>query len=518
MHSKMDSITMKKGSQSTRLKQRPLLKKSGLSFILVTMILAITSCGESSKSVTTSAENANKFERLRSTLNAELFKNEAVAVSIAIYQNGEVVFAEAFGDKVQGGSEVATKDTLFQLGSTTKMFTALATAQLAEQNVVHLDESLLDALEGKINLSQTQQPEWQNITLRHLITHQSGLSDNYRCPASGLMNFAQTTYPAENPQMNPAGKFWNYSNSNYCYLGAIIEQKTQTPYADIMQQRVFQPLSMTRTTMSPTTLVKDGDFALGKGYIVVEGEKVPGFATELEQIEFDSLPSGGYTWSTPSEILKMADFLMHGNADVLSDELRLEMTSPHIELRSPRSNSYGYGIIIGEGFKDNDTWHPVKIWYHGGNTGAYTHKFWVLPESNVAVSIMSSGLYDNFTDSMVAALKSVTDLPTSENIPEVPVASDLFEQHVGVYQLGTDQTPFGLMEVRLEEGELMINIPEFNENATGYNTILKPLYGSTFSFEFDEQVLRITFIPDKENGPSKYIRHRIFVGVRIEGM
>ena len=94
---------------------------------------------------------------------------------------------------------------------------------------------------------------------------------------------------------------------------------------------------------------------------------------------------------------------------------------------------YGYGIFVDDGFMYNDQWVAEKLWQHGGNTLAFTHIFWILPEKNIAVSIMSSGAYNDFLPSMVAALSSVTDLPEAQATPYAPSNPSEYAKHEGVY-------------------------------------------------------------------------------------
>ncbi|MDU0356211.1 serine hydrolase domain-containing protein [Paraglaciecola aquimarina] len=130
--------------------------------------------------------------------------NNAAAVSIAIYQDGNVVFAEAFGEKVRGGGQAVTPDTLFQMGSTTKMFTGIATMQLVQQSLLGTHDKLVNTLPD-IQYPASQALTWQDINIHHLLTHQSGLFDRYigSDESRHLVEYMTTSYPQQNRQMNP---------------------------------------------------------------------------------------------------------------------------------------------------------------------------------------------------------------------------------------------------------------------------------------------------------------------------
>lgn len=452
------------------------------------------------------------FEILRTTAKSQLAGSVAPAVSIAIYKDGEVVFAEAFGKKIKNGSSDVDVNTLFQLGSTTKMFTALGALRLVDNDSLGLDSTLLEEL-PEIQLDDEQRAGWQQINVHHLMTHQGGFEDfvDWENNSDILQDFALSTYPGEFDQMNPAGIFWNYSNPNWSYLGAIIERETSLTFQQAMEQTVFEPLGMTRTTMEESSVIDDGNYALGAGMIINDGSSEEGYATQLSEIHkgLFSTPAGSYTWSTPSEVLKMADFLMHGNTDVLGDELRTAMVSPQVDIKAVVPLDYGYGIFISEGFGSRTNWYPIKRWDHGGNSLAYTSQFWVLPEENIAVAILSSGEDTDFDNTMMAALRSVMTLPTTEQAPVKPVATDLFEDHTGRYE-----GFFGILDVYIDNEELHISLPGYDAEGIGYNSQLEALGGSVFKVTVDGENSEVTFIPEVEGGISTYIKNRGWVAVR----
>jgi CubicO group peptidase (beta-lactamase class C family) len=480
--------------------------------------ICLTACGGSSSSqplvqpvVLEEAVVEDSFESLRSTAKQQLAASIAPAMSIAIYKDGEIVFAEAFGTKQADGLEAADSNSLFQLGSTTKMFTALASLQLVEDNNLALDSRLLEIL-PEMEISQDKAEGWQEINIRHLLTHQGGFEDfvDWENDGIDLLSFALSNYPSEFDQMNPAGLFSNYSNPNYSYLGAVIQQISLMPYEDVMKQNVFFPLGMSRTTMKKEDVFNDGNYALGSGGILRNGGFVIGNADSLDNI-YQGLfgkPAGSYTWSTPSEVLKMAEFLINGNNEILSDELRQEMTLAQVDLKLEIPIDYGYGLILSDGI-DADNWYPVKNWSHSGNTETYSSEFLVLPEENIAVSILSSGRDTDFYETLKAALDSVMTLPAATAAPIRPVETELFNNHVGRYVDVED-----VVDITLENNQVRIDISSLNDGGIDYNPLLEPVGGSVFRFTEGTNEHYLTFIPEVEGESSIYIRQREFVLIR----
>jgi CubicO group peptidase (beta-lactamase class C family) len=467
-------------------------------------------CGNSK----TDSENSppvsgdNQFTVLRNTIENDLGNNNAVAVSIAIYKDGEVVFAEAFGEKAKDSGETVTPETLFQLGSTTKMFTALATLQLTQEGLLSMDDKLVNTMPN-IQYPSVQALTWQDISIDDLLTHQSGLPDTYigTDSNSSLVEYMSSGYPQQNMQNNPPGIFYNYSNPSWSYLGAVVEQITQTPYIEHMQQNIFEPMGMTRTWMDRSKVVADGNYALG-----FQANGSGGiFLSDINQIPLDFVvsPAGSETWSTPTQQLKMAEFLLNGNTDILSAELQSEMTTAKVSIEfAGLPLHYGYGIYVDDGFQYNEQWYPEKVWQHAGNTLAYSSAFWILPEKNIAVSILSSGRTDDFSATMIAALEAVTELPQAQSEPIIPSDSSEYYKHVGTYT-----SPVATIIVTEVNNELHISIPEMDEANFPYEDKLTPIGDKTFIFVAEEAAL-VTFMPAIEGDESVYFVTRDVVGIK----
>ncbi|MBB1488981.1 serine hydrolase [Oceanospirillum sediminis] len=478
----------------------------------VTILAVLLSACNGSNNNDPANTTEGKTQHLRTVAQQDLSANPASAVSVAVYKDGEVVFAEAFGSKNSAG-ESPTATTLFQIGSTTKMFTAMSVLQQVEQGKLQLNQTLTEALPGLL-YPDAQSENWQQINLHHLLTHQTGLPDTYEGMTEGdeLTGYMRDRYPTENPMINPPGRFYNYSNPAWSYLGAVTEYQTTLPYAEYMEQSVFQPLGMGRTTMNQNTVRQDGDYALG---VTLGSALVPVVpVNELSDIDDIpvAIPAGSYTWSTPTEVLKMADFLLEGNEQVLSDELRQQITQPHVSQNfAGLPLDYGYGIMVSDGFFYQEQWYPVKLWEHGGNTYEYTSMFWILPEQKAAVSILSSGPYNDFTPTMFAALDMVAELPEAETMPVTPVDSAALSRFAGRYEIEGEW-----VYVTEQDGQLTFSVPFLDNNNVPYVPQLMHIGGDSFLTQLAGQEMVFTFLPDQPDGEIVYLTSRYLVGIRSD--
>ena len=481
-----------------------------ISTLFLVFGLLACSSSDSDKENPPPVADPDQFKALQQVIESDLQENNAVAVSVAIYHQGKIVYAEAFGEKVKDSGEPVTPNTLFQLGSTTKMHTGLATLQLIQQGQLNLEDKLVHILPD-IQYPDEQMSGWQDVNIQHLLTHQGGFRDTYvgADADSSLVEYMTLTYPQQNPQMNRPGIFYNYSNPNWSYLGAVIEHLSQTPYVEHMKQSVFAPLGMQRTTLGRSQVVVDGDYALGFQSIGEEEMLLEDISQIAETPSI--LPAGSETWSTPTEQLKMAEFLLNGNSNILTDQLRSEITKPQVDIEfAGLPQNYGYGIYTDEGFMHDDQWYPEKVWHHAGGTYAHTSLFWILPEKDIAVSIMSSGYANDFEASMIAALNSVIDLPAPVEVPFAPSVSGEYEKHEGTY-IADSLT----IIVNQENDGLTISMPELDANDIPYENTLYPVGDTTFAAAIDNEELLLTFLPESEGGESVYLRHRNLVGIKV---
>ncbi|GAC14744.1 serine hydrolase domain-containing protein [Aliiglaciecola lipolytica] len=479
--------------------------------IFLTAIL--TACGGSNSNEPSPNPNPSpdQFAQLRSTIEQGLSNNNTAAISIAIYKGGDVVFAEAIGEKVKGSGEPVTTDTLFQLGSTTKMFTAVSTLQLIELGSIALDDKLVSVL-PQIQYTSNQTLDWQGIEIQHLLTHQSGLRDSGLQSNEELQTYMKAVYPQQSGLMNPPGQFHNYSNPNWSYLGAIIEELSGLGFDEYIKMNVFDDLGMTRSAVGRSGAEVDGNYALG--YQALDPSEDGTFVTDINQIPetIAGHPAGTETWSTPTEQLKMAEFLLNGNESILDSSLREQLTTAHVsEDLGGLPMNYGYGIYVDEGFQNDGAWYPVRNWNHGGNTLSYTSVFYVFPDSDIAISIMSSGAFNDLAPTLLAALDAVSTLPAPEALPLIPNDPTKYVKHEGIYT--TENFTF---IIEAEGNNLTIAIPELDSmpEPIPYERELQHFGDDTFFAEIGGEVSYLTFIPIETDGESVYIRNRELVAIK----
>lgn len=178
-------------------------------------------------------------------------------VALAVVRDGAVSTTRTYGLANLELEVPVTADTVFELGSVTKQFTAVAVMMLVEEGRIGLDDGIAKHLPDV--------PEkWRPITVRHLLTHSSGIQEYLAVPglpdqvhAAGREQIARMFYERLRLEFGP-GETWSYSNSGYLLLGNIIERVSGQPYWQFLRERVFVPLGMTATRSSePRALIRN---------------------------------------------------------------------------------------------------------------------------------------------------------------------------------------------------------------------------------------------------------------------
>lgn len=264
---------------------------------------------------------------------AEMQRQRLPGVSLAVVKHGQVILAKGYGYANLEHNVPVRPETIFQSGSIGKQFTATAVMMLVEQGRVGLDE--------KISKYLGQVPDsWQNITVRHLLTHTSGLTDypedfDFRrdYTEDELLKRAQAIRPDFKP-----GEKWQYSNLGFLTLGVLIHRVTGQFYGDFLQEHVFKPLGMTTTR------------------IISEAEIVPNRAAGYHLVKNEIK---NQDWVSPSlnttadgalyfTVLDMAkwDAALYG--DRLLKRSSLEQMWTPVRLNNNKTYDYGFGWSLAQ--------------------------------------------------------------------------------------------------------------------------------------------------------------------------
>ncbi len=260
---------------------------------------------------------------------AERTRQRIPGLSIAILRGDSVVLARGFGDANVELHVPASDSTIYQSGSVGKQFTATAVVMLAEQGKLSLDDPITRFLpEGP--------PAWRTITIRHLLTHTSGIPDYADSTMDWRRDYSEdelVPLVARRPLLFVPGERWSYSNTGYLLLGIITHRASGVFYGDFLRDHVFQPLGM-RTTR-----------------IISEADIVPNRAAGY-QLVHDTLKN--QDWVSPSlnttadgalyfTVRDLAQWAIALNHERVPSAAGLELSWSPVRLNNGGTFPYGFG-------------------------------------------------------------------------------------------------------------------------------------------------------------------------------
>ena len=233
-------------------------------------------------------------------------------------------------------------DTLFNLGSMNKMFTAVAVLQLVEQGEVSVDDTLASIWPEYPNRAVAEQ-----VTIHQLLTHTSGLGDTftaefaedpnrYRSNADFLPLFVD-----QPPAFEP-GTSVGYSNAGFVVLGLIVEQISGQDYYDYVREHVFRPAGMGRTD-SYALDEEIPDLAMGYTTKDFDGRETGVVAANAPLMPGRGFAAGG-GYSTCGDLFRFSTALLGHR--LLTLEVTTQLLEPRVELAP--GVSQGYGFLIGD--------------------------------------------------------------------------------------------------------------------------------------------------------------------------
>jgi CubicO group peptidase (beta-lactamase class C family) len=188
-------------------------------------------------------------EQVEAYVKSQLTKRHIPGMSVAVVYKGRIVLARGYGFANVELSVPATAETVYMIGSITKHFTAAGLMLLVEDGRIALDDTITSYLPDIPSVPA-------QVTVRHLLTHTSGIIDHTEIP--GSVAFArQDRLPREvvkdalaRPLQFKPGEQFSYSNTNYFLLGMIIERINRSSFGPYLTKRIFGPLQMKATRMN----------------------------------------------------------------------------------------------------------------------------------------------------------------------------------------------------------------------------------------------------------------------------
>jgi CubicO group peptidase (beta-lactamase class C family) len=404
------------------------------------------------------------FSELDKLVPEELKEKNTPGAVITVISGDQVVYQKAFGVANVETNAPMQPEMLFRLGSTTKMFTAAALLTLAEQNKINMNEPIASRVKG-LNGRVGQ------VTPHHLLSNSAGVRD-----------FAAPVISSDDPALGnmvhswkddiffaDQGEIYSYSSAGFWLSGFVVEELYGKPYADAMNELLFKPIGMERTTLRPFMAIT---YPFAIGHAVENGKP-----TILRPL-FNNVAMwpAGSMWSNSRDLSRWVVALMNDGRvegkQVLSTSLINQMVQHHVPMPGETDSYYGYGLTIFK-YKDNE------FVAHGGFSRGYGSMIQTVPARKFAVIVLTN----KSGETMRKTLNKATQLALGlkDEAPEKPAAitpatSSEMNEYAGVYSHAPQTWDVSVKEgklymkfdgkesVMIKSGERKFTFGEQNEN------------------------------------------------------
>ncbi len=401
-----------------------------------------------------------------------------VGLVIGIVKDGQSQII-TYGETIKGSGIAPDGDTLYEIGSVTKVFTGILLASLIQSDDVNLTDPLQKYLPPSVTAPVA---DGKPITLEHLATHTSGLPrmpDNFK-PVDPLNPYADYTVEQMYGFLNgyelrrPPGQY-EYSNYAMGLLGHVLAHHKGMTYEELLLDRIAKPLGMKD---SGITLNEDQQKRLAPPYNAA--------LKPTENWDIPALAGAGAIRSSANDMIKFINANLKKDHKPFSKALRFAQVKRH---------SMEDGLSMGLG------WHLSRdgvILWHNGGTGGYHSWLAIAPERGIGVVVLTNTAnmrLDEFGE-QVTRIALGREVKPPQPRKTIEVDPTLLKSYTGYFAITPE---FGL-SVTVEKGRLMVQ-------ATDQNRF--PVFAESKSKFFYKVVdAEITFVPDKSGQVNKLMLHQ----------
>ena len=405
-----------------------------LLLFFVSFLFSIDNPKTAHASVQSNASSSRDYklatELLERFITHEMADKELPALSIALVDDQQIVWAKGFGFADPKSKTPATAETIYRVGSVSKLFTDIAIMQLVEQRKLDLDAPITRYLPE----FRPRNPFGKPITLRQLMSHRSGL---VREPPVG--NYFETTEPSlartisslNNTELVYAPESrTKYSNAAIATVGYVLERTQGEPFAGYLKRSVLDPLGLEHTSFEPTPQITKN---LAKAYMWT----VDGRVFEAPTFELGMSPAGSM-YTTVTDMGRFMSALFAGGRGAKGQMVKPstieEMWTPQF---APPGQKTGYGI--GFGVRELEGRRTVG---HGGAIYGFATTLKAMPDDQLGVVVVTTKDSANSVTNRIAdlALQAMFAVRQSKPLPQPetpgPVDPQLARRLAGRYVNG----------------------------------------------------------------------------------
>jgi CubicO group peptidase (beta-lactamase class C family) len=394
------------------------------------------------------------------TLSERMEYYHVPGLSLAIIDNGQIVWTGGFGIKKAGTTSPVTPSTLFQAASISKPIAATAALSLVDDGKISLDENVNNYLKSW-KIPENKYTAQKKVTLRRILSHSAGLTvhgfPGYTSdqPIPTLQQILDGQPPANTPAIKVdilPGSQWRYSGGGFTVLQHLLIDILNEPFPFIMKRLVFEPAGMSLSTYEqPLPDFRHEEAASGHNgkSLVIEGN----------WHNYPEMAAAGL-WTTPTEIAKWALEIAAAQNGHTSKLLSQSIATQMMTWQKP---PYGLGIML-EGK------NKVISFAHGGGNEGFRSYFVMFPSESQGAVIMTNADQGNMLfGELFPAIAAEYHWPGYFQVErEVAILEpDQINSITGIYSVPEQPTPFSC-EVRRDGDRLFLKLEDIAQEIEIY--------------------------------------------------
>lgn len=393
------------------------MKKTFMSLIL---IIGLISCKQTSVNTKLNEAHSEKSQKLDS-LYTEMLKYGEFNGNVLIAENDTILLHKSFGIANRENNQPLTENSIFNLASVTKQFTATAIYLLVKEGKLSFDDEISKYI-----------PEldfYNGITINHLVHHTSGLPDYTQIfdekgdkSRIATNDYVIKLFEKEKPELEfQPNEKWSYSNTGYFLLASIIERVSKKSYAGFLKEKIFKPLEMNNTNVYfiYKDSVKIDNLALG-----YSTDSTGTYVSRNDYAKsFDGVYGQGRMYSTTLDLYKWSKGLK--NNKILSEEDTKTLFS-NSKLNSGESTDYGLGWFL----KDSEDYKDYVA--HSGSWAGYITYIEKHFDKDITIIILQNN--GNGTGKTRIPIKNTQKILYDQSIEKtVRLSDEIQEKYSGIY-------------------------------------------------------------------------------------